>query len=378
VSALTRRLQRLIDTIKFNISNVFLRFKDSRKQPLVSIVVPLFNSAPFVEDCLKSIRAQHYGHFECIIVNDASTDHSRNIAQKFVKKDKRFRIIDHETNKGLAATRNTGLWDAKGRFVTFLDSDDFLFSYSLWHRVEALRGASRNDVIGSFCKITLAPEDSWKKIYWARFLPWDLAEMDFIRSNAECPFNAHAPLLYTDLLKKFGGFKESMRQGCEDWELWLRVMRNGFSFVPSLDCGAAYRQRMTSMVRTMSARHAAEAERLIGLAFSQFEKGCQIDAAPYIYREALPFYQESIIKARRLVGFASMAYLAEDLTGFKEVLSKLDLSGNFYLRKHIVLEDEIAGAIARYYCVGTGKLKKVKRKYAMKISEIRQAMEIQY
>lgn len=94
-------------------------------QPCVSVIVPVYNVAEFLEGCLESILAQTYRDYEVICVNDGSTDASGEIAEQYAEKDKRIRVI-HQENKGLSAARNTGLKAARGTFISFLDSDDYI------------------------------------------------------------------------------------------------------------------------------------------------------------------------------------------------------------------------------------------------------------
>lgn len=89
----------------------------------ISIIIPVFNTAKYLSACLQSVAVQSFGNFEIIIVNDGSTDESPTIIQKFMNADNRIKVVDQE-NKGLSEARNTGLRNATGRYVTFLDSDD--------------------------------------------------------------------------------------------------------------------------------------------------------------------------------------------------------------------------------------------------------------
>lgn len=89
----------------------------------ISIIIPVFNTAKYLSACLQSVVVQSFGNFEIIIVNDGSTDASSDIIQKFMNADNRIKVINQE-NKGLSEARNTGLRNATGRYVTFLDSDD--------------------------------------------------------------------------------------------------------------------------------------------------------------------------------------------------------------------------------------------------------------
>ncbi len=93
-------------------------------QPFFSIVVPVYNVEKYLASALGDLRSQTFLDWEAIIVDDASPDGSRNIAQSFVDLDPRFRIVSHDTNRGLSAARNTGIDEAKGKYIWFPDPDD--------------------------------------------------------------------------------------------------------------------------------------------------------------------------------------------------------------------------------------------------------------
>ena len=96
------------------------------EEKLISVVVPCYNVADYVEDCLKSILNQTYKNLEIIIINDASTDNTAEIVKKYVEKDDRITFIDAETNTGLSAVRNRGIQISHGDYLSFVDSDDIL------------------------------------------------------------------------------------------------------------------------------------------------------------------------------------------------------------------------------------------------------------
>src|SRR5262245_821869 len=96
---------------------------------LVSVVVPIYNVAPYLHDCLDSLRRQSYPHLQIILVDDGSTDHSGAIAEAFVARDPRFRLV-HRLNGGLSAARNTGVGHARGELLAFVDGDDVLPAYA--------------------------------------------------------------------------------------------------------------------------------------------------------------------------------------------------------------------------------------------------------
>lgn len=91
---------------------------------LVSIVTPVYNSEKFISETIDSIQNQTYKHWELILVDDCSSDNSYDIISEYIKNDKRIRYIKLEKNSGAAVSRNTGIKNARGRFIAFLDSDD--------------------------------------------------------------------------------------------------------------------------------------------------------------------------------------------------------------------------------------------------------------
>lgn len=93
--------------------------------PIISVVVPVYNVEPYLRDCLESVLAQTLPDFEAICVNDGSTDGSGALLAEYAKKDARVRVITQE-NQGLSAARNAGLAEARGKYVYFLDSDDWI------------------------------------------------------------------------------------------------------------------------------------------------------------------------------------------------------------------------------------------------------------
>ena len=91
----------------------------------VSVIVPVYNVALFLADCLESIIHQTLQNIEIIAINDGSTDKSPEILKQYAQKDKRIKIITQE-NKGLSAARNVGINEAQGEFISFVDSDDWI------------------------------------------------------------------------------------------------------------------------------------------------------------------------------------------------------------------------------------------------------------
>lgn len=108
-----------------------------QKQPLVSIIIPVYNTSKYLPRTLESLHSQTYANFEAICVNDGSTDNCLQIMQEMAAKDQRFVILSQK-NKGIAATRNRGLQAAHGLYIMFLDGDDYFHPQCVELAVKAI------------------------------------------------------------------------------------------------------------------------------------------------------------------------------------------------------------------------------------------------
>lgn len=190
--------------------NVCKDNKSIESNPLISVIIPVYNVEKYIEDCLKSVINQTYENLEIIVVDDGSPDESYKIIEKFAKKDKRIKFIRQE-NRGLNGARETGFKASSGDFITFVDSDDIIdidFIYESLNRmndyidmsicqydiftdsatsikeyghasrvlskVEAIRGWSKGN-LGS----KIFPQTAWGKIYRRHLIE----AVDWDRSN---------------------------------------------------------------------------------------------------------------------------------------------------------------------------------------------------
>ena len=99
-------------------------------EPLVSVIVPVYNVEKYLVCCLDSIVAQTYQNLDIILINDGSSDDSEKICRQYEKKDARIRLFVQE-NKGLSSARNIGLDHIKGKYIVFVDSDDYISPYMI-------------------------------------------------------------------------------------------------------------------------------------------------------------------------------------------------------------------------------------------------------
>ena len=95
---------------------------------LISVIIPVYNVEKYLKKCLDSVINQTYKNLEIILVDDGSSDKSGLICDEYTKLDKRIKVV-HKKNEGLSSARNTGLDIAKGKYISFIDSDDFVSIY---------------------------------------------------------------------------------------------------------------------------------------------------------------------------------------------------------------------------------------------------------
>lgn len=116
--------------------------------PKVSIILPNHNYADFIPDAIASIKAQTLPDWECIIIDDASTDNSVDVIKNLIQGDNRFKLFVNSESLGVSAARNVGLDAAKGEYITFLDSDDCYMEYFL-EMLVALSKNTGSDIAGA-------------------------------------------------------------------------------------------------------------------------------------------------------------------------------------------------------------------------------------
>ena len=121
----------------------------NRKNPLVSVIVPVYNVEAWLPACLDCLRAQSYGHLDIILVDDGSTDGSGALCDAFAAEDARVTLVRQE-NGGLSEARNAGVRNAKGDYVLFLDSDDFMDADTVERMVGAAVGSDADVVATGF------------------------------------------------------------------------------------------------------------------------------------------------------------------------------------------------------------------------------------
>lgn len=108
-------------------------------EPMISVVVPVYNVEPYLERCFESLAAQTWRELEVIAVDDASTDGSGRLCDRWAEGDPRFRVVHFPENRGPSAARNEGIRQARGAYLSFVDADDYVEAgllQGLYHRLQ--------------------------------------------------------------------------------------------------------------------------------------------------------------------------------------------------------------------------------------------------
>jgi len=188
--------------------------------PLFSIIIPCYNQAHFLPDCLNSILEQEFQDWEAIVVNDGSTDETSQVAIGYQEKDTRIKLIEKE-NGGLSSARNFGIRSAQGKRFIFLDADDFLYSNCLFEIAKLVNQDS--DKILIQYGYSYINEDKTSILHTV--LPSEQKNIiPQIFSSVLGP--CHSICISKKLCDGIGFFDESLRS-VEDWDFWLRAAKVG-------------------------------------------------------------------------------------------------------------------------------------------------------
>lgn len=165
--------------------------------PKITVIVPVYNDEKFLDKCLLSLQNQSLDakKIEILIINDGSTDNSRNIIQKYVDKNRNFRVID-QNNAGLFVSRKVGLENARGDFVGWVDSDDFV-EPTMFEKLYNLALSKHSDLV--YCNYDFYPKKIGTKEKWFREYK-KCKNISFVDRNSQ-PWNK---LVSRELLIKLG------------------------------------------------------------------------------------------------------------------------------------------------------------------------------
>lgn len=195
---------------------------------VVSILLPFRNASSTLEAAIASMVTQTYTGWELLLVNNASTDESPAIAQRWAQRDPRIRIL-HEPLVGIAHALNTGLAQAKGAYIARMDADDVSLPERLARQLAYLDAHPELGVLGTRTRFESSVERNIGMrayVYWQNAII--TAEQHYLKRFVDAPL-AHPTVVFRrDLVERFGGYNSGPLP--EDHELWLRWMDAGVRF----------------------------------------------------------------------------------------------------------------------------------------------------
>lgn len=201
---------------------------------MISVIIPTYNYAHFIEASVKSVQAQSYSDWECIVIDDGSTDNTKFLIDKLIKEDSRIKYF-YQENRGPAVARNLGIKESKGDFIQFLDGDDLLEAKKFEKQLSTFNENTEYDIVYGggkyfnsetpeklFLNINLNSKNTWMPCISGK---GEKIILTLIKENIMV---ISSPLIRKSVFNNFGGFDESIHYN-EDWELWLRfAMKNIF------------------------------------------------------------------------------------------------------------------------------------------------------
>lgn len=188
---------------------------------LVSVVIPAFNCEDTIDKAINSVLQQTHESFELIIVDDASTDSTVKRVNSI--SDSRINLVHHKKNRGAAAARNTGMRQARGEYIAWLDADDEWLPEKLELQLEALENRATENVKGSYTAYSLV-ENGSSRLY----IPKNPHGRDFF---LRCDLSPGSTLLFERSVLESIGYLDETLPRYEDWD-WLIRYAEKFLLVP--------------------------------------------------------------------------------------------------------------------------------------------------
>lgn len=234
--------------------------------PLVSLIVPVYNVALYLENCLDSIKAQTYREFEVLLVNDGSTDTSPDICRAYTRSDNRFRLID-KPNSGVSDSRNQALAQAGGKYLQFLDADDWLTPDAIETLVHPAESTGADLVLSHFYRVAgvrMVQRGHIKK-------EMVLTRQEFAEEMMKAPANYYYGVLWNKLYRR--SIVEAHRLRCPVDVSWCEDFLFNLNYIEYIRLVATvpkpiyyYRKREDSLVNAQ-----ASLRRTVAMKRSTFE-----------------------------------------------------------------------------------------------------------
>lgn len=204
---------------------------------LISVIVPCYNQAQYLDECLQSVLDQTYQDWECIIVNDGSPDNTEEVAKNWLEKDTRFKYL-YKENGGLSSARNAGINIAIGEWILPLDCDDKIGQRYL----ELASNEFNNNWTVIYCEAQYF-SDRQETLQLPNFSLKELAIQNMIFCTA---------FFKKTSWEQVKGYDTKLIYGWEDWEFWISILKENAKVLKLEQTLFYYRIKETSMLKTLS------------------------------------------------------------------------------------------------------------------------------
>lgn len=209
---------------------------------LVSIITPTYNSAKFIAETIQSVQNQTYSNWEMIIVDDGSSDETKSVVKQIQETEPRIHFIEQIQNVGPAITRNMGIKNAKGKYLTFLDADDIWFADFIENSIKTIQNTGISFVFSSYKR----SNEQLEFVYSDFIVPQKVTYTDILKTNSISCLTA-----FLDI-ERLGKKEMPIIHKRQDMGLWLKYLKE-IPFAHGIQTPKAiYRIRKNSLSRKKS------------------------------------------------------------------------------------------------------------------------------
>jgi glycosyltransferase involved in cell wall biosynthesis len=218
---------------------------------LISIIIPCYNYGHFLPATIQSVIDQTYKNWECIIINDGSTDNTQRVAEAYMKQESRIKVI-HQQNKGRCYSRNRGIKESNGDYIQFLDADDLLEKSKFEKQLAIFRKEPALDILYSNFDFfyedpdfVIIPKNESRRVYLEEDYLTDFV-LNWGINGLIIPI--HCPLFKKEAITNHKIFFDETIEAREDWLFWIQLALAGCNIKFHDDIMAYYRKHEKSTV----------------------------------------------------------------------------------------------------------------------------------
>ena len=300
----------------------------------LSVIMPAFNAARFIETAIRSVLNQEFGNLELIVIDDHSTDDTKNVVRRLAEKDGRIKLYDNSA-KGVSSARNLGIEVANGKFVSFLDADDSYLVGSIFVRIKYLEENEHVELVHGPAEF-VDENDVYLGFTLQRARSITFADMS---AN---PAHLNTLMGRASLIKQFR-FEVDVPNG-EDWWFLARILRSGVRSDFVRKGAATYRIHAGSVVVASMEKHENNLRSVIDWIFSP-DKGRNVARR---FSAGLSLRDRQYVVAQRAINVLVWQVLSEDVVGARNSLQKFESKQMERVQESVLVGSAVIAGIRRF------------------------------